>query len=255
MPDQNIDQLRAEAAQRRQAIATDLELMGDRVSPTRIAERRRAALRQRMHGVRNTVFGTSDRHRMVGAHEASHAYPTGAYGYPTGDPMPPISPGADGHSSGGHSSGDDSSGGSSLTDRAGNAVDMVKEHTPGSLGEATEGNPFAAAVIGFGVGMLAATLLPSSPDEQRAARRLQGTLDQAGAQVGRTGKEAIDNVKPEAEHAVHDLKGSASEAVESVKGEAQSKVEEVKGTAQEKAQDVKGTAQDAAQEVKAQVQG
>lgn len=243
MPEQNIDQLRAEAAMRRQAIATDLELMGDRVSPTRIAERRKAAFRQRMHGVRNTVFGTSDRHRMVGAHEASHAY-----GYPVAAQMPSTTSASDGQDSSGPS----------LSDRAGNAMDMVKEHTPSSLGEATEGSPFAAAVIGFGVGMLAATLLPSSPDEQRAARRLQGTLEEAGAQVGRTGKEAIENVKPEAQHAVEDLKGSATEAVEAVKGEAQSKVEDVKGTAQEKAQDVKGTAQEAAQdavqEVKAQVQ-
>lgn len=235
MPDQNIDQLRAEAAQRRQAIATDLELMGDRVSPARIAERRRAAFRQRMHGVRNSVFGTSDRHTMgaheiMGAHEASQGY-----GYPAVTPAPSPSSGFDGQ--GGT--------GPSLSDRAGNAVDVVKEHTPSSLGEATEGNPLAAAVIGFGVGMLAATLLPSSPDEQRAARRLQGTLEEAGAQVGRTGKEAIENVKPEAQHAVQDLKESASEAVDAVKGEAQSKVEDVKGTAEEKAQDVKGTAQDA----------
>jgi gas vesicle protein len=239
MPDQNLEQLRAEAAQRRQAIATDLELMGDRVSPNRIAERRKAAFRQRIHGVRNTVFGTSDRHR-VGAHEASHAF-----GYPVSTPMPSATPGASDH---------DGGGGSSLSDRAGNAVEMVKEHTPSSLGEATEGNPFAAAVIGFGVGMLAGTLLPSSPDEQRAARRLQGTLEDAGAQVGRTGKEALEHVKPEAQHAVQDLKATATEAVEAVKDEAQSKVDDVKGTAQEKAQDVKGTAQDAAQEVKSQVQ-
>lgn len=227
MPDQNIDQLRAEAAMRRQAIADDLELMGDRVSPTRIAERRRAAFRQRIHGVRNNVFGTSDRHRVSPGNTASYAY-----GYPTPGDLPSGSSSTDG-------------GGSSLTERAGSAVDAVKQAAPSSLGEATEGNPLAAAVIGFGVGMLAATLLPSSPDEQRAAQRLQGRLEEAGAQVGRTGKEAVEHIKPEAQQAVQDLKDSAAESVEAVKGEAQAKVEDVKGTAQEKAEEVKGSAQGA----------
>ena len=65
MTDQHIDQLRAEAAAHRQSIATDLELMGDRVSPSRIAERRKARLRERANRVRNTVFGSSDRSRQI----------------------------------------------------------------------------------------------------------------------------------------------------------------------------------------------
>jgi len=230
MSDQNIEQLRAEAAMRRQAIATDLELMGDRVSPTRIAERRKAAFRQRMHGVRNSVFGTSDRHRMAGAQTADQAY-----GYPTGDDAPTYA----GTPS---SSGGSQEGGSSITDRASSAVDSIKQAAPSSLGEATEGNPFGAAVVGFGIGMLAATLLPSSPDEQRAARKLQSHLDEAGTQLGSTAKAAVENVKPEAQQAVADLKDSAKESVESVKSEAQTKVEDVKGTAQDKAQAVKAQA-------------
>jgi len=229
MSDQNIDQLRAEAAMRRQAIATDLELMGDRVSPTRIAERRKAAFRQRVHGVRNSVFGTSDRHRMAGAQTANEAY-----GYPTGYDTPTYATGTS--TSGGQD------GGSSITDKASSAVDTIKQAAPSSLGEATEGNPFGAAVIGFGIGMLAASLLPSSPDEQRAARKLQGHLEQAGTQLGTTAKEAVQNVAPEAQQAVQDLKDSAKESVESVKSEAQTKAEDVKGTAQEQAQAVKAQA-------------
>lgn len=50
-------------------------------------------------------------------------------------------------------------------------MDAVKDHTPDSLGEVTEGNPFGAAVVGFGIGMLA-------------------------AELGRTGKEAVDHSSP-----------------------------------------------------------
>lgn len=220
MSDQHIEQLRAEAAAHRQSIATDLELMGDRVSPGRIAERRKARLRERVYGVRNTVFGSSERPRpsstyVYGQGHAATTPPTGQY----------------------QEGGTDS--GSSVSDRAGGAVHAVKEHTPDSLGEVTEGSPLAAAVVGFGIGMLAATILPSSPDEQRAARRLQGRLDGAGAELGRTGKEAVEHVKPEAQQAVQDVKDSAKESVDSVKSDAQTKADSVKQTAQTKSDEVR----------------
>lgn len=229
--DQHIEQLRAEAAARRQSIATDLELMGDRVSPARIAERRKARMRERMHGVRNTVFGVSERPSRTQA----------AYGYPQtyGDPYPQGT-GSYGTSGQLPSSGDGSS--SSLTDKAGNAVAAVKDAAPDSLGAATEGSPLAAAVVGFGIGMLAATILPSSPDEQRAANKLQSSLEDAGRALGQTGKEAVENVKPDVQQAVSDVKDSAKDSVETVKSEAQSKVESVKDTAQAKTEEVRSQA-------------
>lgn len=225
MTDQHIEQLRAEAAAHRQSIATDLELMGDRVSPSRIAERRKARLRERVYGMRNTVFGSSERARATGGLGYQQAYgaPTPAAGqlYPSQS---------------------DSSGGQSVSDRASGALDSVKEHTPDSLGEVTEGNPLAAAVVGFGIGMLAASLLPSSPDEQRAANRLQGKLEDTAAELGRTGKEAVENVKPDAQQAVQDVKDSAKDSVESVKSDTQSAAESVKGTAQTKTEEVRSQA-------------
>lgn len=221
MTDQNIEQLRAEAAAHRQSIATDLELMGDRVSPSRIAERRKARLRERVYGMRETVFGSSERSRA-----RRTSYPQGSSTAPAyGAPAP-----------------QSSQGGHSVSDRAGGAIDSVKEHTPDSLGEVTEGNPLAAAVVGFGVGMLAASLLPSSPDEQRAARKLQGRLDDTAAELGRTGKEAVDHVKPEAQQAVQDVKDSAKESVDHVKSDAQSKAETVKDTAHAKTDEVRSQA-------------
>lgn len=231
--DQHIEQLRAEAAARRQSIATDLELMGDRVSPSRIAERRKARMRERMHGVRNTVFGSSERPSRAQA----------AYGYPQtyGETSPRTSGEMYSPSSGQlPSSGGDGS--PSLGDKAGNAVSTLKDAAPDSLGAATEGSPLAAGLVGFGIGMLAATLLPSSPDEQRAASKLQSSLDDAGRALGQTGKEAVENVKPEVQQAVEDVKGSAQDSVETVKSQAQSQVESVKDTAQSKTEEVRSQA-------------
>jgi gas vesicle protein len=223
MSEQSIDQLRAEAAERRQAIATDLELMGDRVSPARMAERRKAAFRERMTGVRNSVFGTPDQPSR------SHA----AYGYPQtyGEPSHAATTLREG-----------GNGSASLSDRAGGAVEAVRQHTPDSLGEATQGNPLGVAVVGFGVGLLAATLLPSSPDEKRLANRIQGSLEEGAAQLGGMGKDAIDHIKPEAQQAVADVKDSAKEHVETVKSEAQDKASSVRDTAQSKSEEVRSQA-------------
>lgn len=219
MTDQNIEQLRAEAAAHRQSIATDLELMGDRVSPSRMAERRKARLRERVFGVRDTVFGSSQRG------SSSARYTDYAYG-----------------SSASSLQASGSTGGSSEGGRASGALDAVKDHTPDSLGEVTEGSPLAAAVVGFGIGMLAATILPSSPDEQRAARKLQPHLEGAAAALGQTGQEAVENVKPEAQQAVADLKDSAMDSVETVKSDAQSAADQVKDTAQTKTDEVRSQA-------------
>jgi gas vesicle protein len=221
MTDQHIEQLRSDAAAHRQSIATDLELMGDRVSPGRIAERRKAKLRERVQGMRNTVFGSSERARTTGSYSS----------YVQAAPSPDRSQQHQGGESG-----------QSVADRAGGAMDAVKDHTPDSLGEVTEGNPFGAAVVGFGIGMLAASLLPSSPDEQRAANKLQGTLDDTAADLGRSGKDAVDHVKPEAQQAVADVKDSAKDSVESVKSDAQHKADSVKGTAQHKTDEVRSQA-------------
>ncbi len=223
MTDQNIDQLRAEAAAHRQSIATDRELMGDRVSPSRIAERRKARLRERVYGVRNSVFGSSER-----SSRSSASYDDYAYGTPA--------------SSAQWQSGGSSDGSSSVGDRASGALDAVKERTPDSLGAVTEGSPFGAAIVGFGIGMLAATVLPSSPDEQRAARKLQPHLEGTAAALGQTGKEAVEHVKPEAQQAVADVKDSAKDSVESVKSDAQSAAGSVKETAQSKTDEVRSQA-------------
>lgn len=53
------DELRAEAERQRTAIATDLEMVGDRVSPGRMAERRKAAVRGRFTDARTRVMGAA----------------------------------------------------------------------------------------------------------------------------------------------------------------------------------------------------
>ena len=57
---QTTDELRTEVEDRRAAVSRDLEAVGDRLSPGRMVERRRAAVRARFTDVRTAVMGSAD---------------------------------------------------------------------------------------------------------------------------------------------------------------------------------------------------
>ena len=54
------DELKSDLERQREALGEDLEAVGDRVSPGRVVERRRAALRQGFGRLRDRVMGTAD---------------------------------------------------------------------------------------------------------------------------------------------------------------------------------------------------
>lgn len=202
MSDQSLSELRQEADARRDAIARDVELVTDRVSPGRIADRQKAKFRQQVSGVRDSVFGTSDRNRVD--HRSSYQVDSGT----------------------------------SMKDRAGDAVQHVKDATPNSVGEFAEGNPLAAGLIGLGLGLLAATLIPTTPEEQKIADKAQDTIDSAAEQIAHSGQQAAEAVKPAAADAVAEVKSSAQDSVESIKSDAKDAAGEVKDDAKDKAHDV-----------------
>jgi len=56
---QTTEDLRAHIADQRETLGRDLEAIGDRVSPTRMAERRKAAVRERWQSTKDRVMGTA----------------------------------------------------------------------------------------------------------------------------------------------------------------------------------------------------
>ena len=75
---QTAEELRLEAADKRAELSRDLESIGDRMSPARIAERRKAMMTQRVSQVKERLMGvgetatTGTRHRMHDASESMH---------------------------------------------------------------------------------------------------------------------------------------------------------------------------------------
>ena len=91
---------------------------------------------------------------------------------------------------------------------------------PHKAAQTTRGNPLAVGLIAFGVGMLAASLLPASSKERELA---ESAKDMASP--------AMDNLKESAQTVAEDLKEPAKQAADSVKGAAQDAAHNVKDAA------------------------
>jgi ElaB/YqjD/DUF883 family membrane-anchored ribosome-binding protein len=122
----------------------------------------------------------------------------------------------------------------SAGERLSQAASDVQDKTSGAgraVREQAEGNPLAAGLVAFGVGLLASSLFRSSKAEQ---------------QVAATAKEKLQPLAEEARHvamdAADDLKGAAQEAAGSVRDTAAQGAQEVKDTGVSAAHDVRDQA-------------
>jgi ElaB/YqjD/DUF883 family membrane-anchored ribosome-binding protein len=103
-----------------------------------------------------------------------------------------------------------------------------------------EGNPMAVGLIAFGVGLLAASLIPASQKE----RDLADTAKEKAQPL-------VDQVTDVAKEVASDLKEPATQAATAVKDRAQEAV----GTVKSEATDAAGSVQDRAQEARGNVTG
>lgn len=142
---------------------------------------------------------------------------------------------------------------STTTERTGESMARTKSTgraTAQDLSERAESNPMAAGLLALGAGFLAATLLPPTERERQAAGRLQSGLQPLKEQATSIGKDIAGDLQQSAQGSVEQLKGQAAEAAERVKEDARSSSEEVKEQAQSATSRVKGRATRASREVK-----
>lgn len=105
------------------------------------------------------------------------------------------------------------------SDAASTVGDTVGD-LPHKAAQTARGNPVAVGLIAFGVGLLAASLIPASSKERELA---ESAKDMAAP--------AVDKLKESAQTVADDLKEPAKQAAESVKGAAQNAAQNVKGAA------------------------
>jgi len=180
------EELRTEIAQQREDLGRDFEMIGDKVSPARIVERRTEKAKGRLRSVRDSVMGsaedlTSSTRQHVGSALGS----------------------------------------------AGHAGSTVGE-APHAMAAGARGNPLAAGLVAFGIGLLAGSVLPSTRNERQMARRLQPELEQVGRAAADIGHEMAGDLAPAVQEAGSNLGSTAKEVAT-----------DVRETVQEHAQDAK----------------
>ena len=184
------DELKEEVQARRAHLARNVDRLADKVTPSRMAQRRVQAVQDRWYGMRERVMGTS---QETGRHLAQQA--TGSVQQAT----------------------------DTLTSTAGQVGEKV-QRAPQAVRRQTQGSPLAAGLIAFGAGALAAALLPTTSAEKQAAGQL---VDHADSLVEPVKQAALDsardvreNLREPVSQAREAVVGTAQDAAGTTKDEA-----------------------------------
>jgi len=207
--------LKREIEFRRERIGDTLEVIGDRVSPGRMAQRRKAAITGAMRRAKETVMGATDGMQQQ-------------FGAVT------------------HTAGDGASQATErMSDVAHSAAESV-QHAPEAIAQRAQGNPFAAGLIAFGAGMLLATVLPKTRAEEQAAQQLQPLVQEATNVARDAGRQLAETAKNDAQQAAVDLRETTRDAATEVAQQAKQGASEVKDAGTTAASEVKDQAKDGA---------
>lgn len=123
-----------------------------------------------------------------------------------------------------------------LSDTASSVGDSISS-APGAVKTKATGNPLAAGVIAFGVGLLVSSLLPSSDREQQAAvalkEKAEPLTNQAKEEAKAQTQQLREALTPAAQEAASQVKSTATDAAQQTKEQATSAVGEVTGHARD----------------------
>lgn len=186
----NPDEIREDIERTRAELGQDVDALADKVTPSKIVDRKTRRMRQRFTTLKEKVMGAAD-----DAGSSAH--------------------GAMSH----------------VGDAAHHAGDAVKD-APHKVASTTRGNPVAVGLIAFGVGWLAASLIPASRVEQQAADKAKDAAAPLVDQVKEVAQETAQNLKEPAKEAAEAVKERATEAAHTVADEGKSAASDIKDEAQ-----------------------
>lgn len=217
------------------------ESVVDKVSPKRVWQRKTAEVRSRLDDLGSSITGSKQAVAgSLGGARASLTEKSATTTERTGDLMGRTKSKIRGQAQ-------------ELSERAGDtaasATDQAKA-APTAVRQRTESNPMAAGLLALGAGFLAATLIPPSERERKAATKVQSGLEPLKREATNVGREIAGELQQSAQGSVEQLKVRAEEAVERVKQDTQASTAEVKDQAQEATTQVKRKARSASRQVK-----
>jgi gas vesicle protein len=211
--------IRAQIEQTRANLSDDVDALADQANPAHIAHRQVAKAKRAGGRLLDRILGTAEDVRDAAADKAHEL--AADVGDATGD----------------------------VTGRAPQWGHGVAD-LPNQAGRQAQGNPVAAGVVAFGIGLLIAAAFPASRKEQELAQAVKEQAQPLTDQVTAAAREVADNLAGPAKEAVENLKESAGEAVAAVQEEGSAAVSDVQGVVSDAAAEVADTARDSAEEVK-----
>jgi hypothetical protein len=181
------DELRRDAQHQRERMGDTLEAIGDRLSPERIVERRKAAVGRRLRRAKETVMGSPD-------YDEFDRTGNGLRGRAEGMA-------------------------SSASDALQSASQQVQQ-APQAIAAQARGNPLAAGLVAFGVGALLATAFPKTRTEQQLVQEARPQLDSAAEELKNVGRAVASDAKERTTSAAAEVKAAGESAAESVRDQA-----------------------------------
>jgi len=197
------DDIRADIERTRATLSNDVDDLAESVKPQSVARRQVDKVKDAVGNVKDRVMGSDDEDyssSTVGDKASAAKDVVADKAYAAKD---------------------------TVSDKAYQAGEAVRE-TPTTVKRKTQGNPLAAGVIAFGLGMLVSSLIPSSEKERQAVSQLQENLEPVKQKATEVARDMGESLRPAAQEAAESVKGTAQASVESLKQEGQSAAQDVK---------------------------
>ena len=199
------DEIRADIERTRAALSDDVDDLAESVKPKNVAGRQADKVKEAASNIKDRVMGSDD-----DDYSGSAVGTVGDKAYAAKD---------------------------TVSEKASDAREAVRQ-APRRMRRKAQGNPLAAGVIAFGLGMLVSSLIPSTDKEREAVSQLQDNLEPVKEKAAERAKEVGESLKPAAQQAAESVKTTAQEGAEHVRQEGQSAAQDVKDQAQESKQTV-----------------
>jgi uncharacterized protein YjbJ (UPF0337 family) len=117
-----------------------------------------------------------------------------------------------------------------VQDKAQDAADSVRG-APHAVARQAQGNPLAAGIIAFGVGMLAGTLIPMTDAERRTGQQLKENAGDLTDRAKDVATDVKDDVAGTVQQAAGQVKDTARDAARTTKEQARSGAQDVRAEA------------------------
>ena len=216
------DEIRADIERTRAALSDDVDDLAESVKPKNVAGRQVGKVKEAASNIKDRVMGSDNDDDNTGA--------VGTVTDKTSSTRDAVADRAyaakDAVADKAYATKDTAS------ERASEAREAVRQ-APRRMKRRAQGNPLAAGVVAFGLGMLVSSLIPSSEKERQAVSQLQDNLEPVKEKATEVARDMGESLKPAAQEAAESVKSTAQEGVETVKQEGQSAAQDVKDQAQE----------------------